>query len=383
MALEHSFTDTIREVLKKNFSKVSTEIFSKSLLIQYLNEKTKSANRGSKSRGSFATLYSIYVVVEDYIKNGYNKLPAGSYANYEGAVFTALFKRQRELPFGAKLQNHALNNRTNSEFAKYFPTARLVPIIRNQETNRYWVNENLLLVEVNGNTYNIATVVIEIIDEYIKTKQDSFMRFINQCKAMQEIGKKDISQIRAFILNLLAPNVDARLFEIVSYSILKYYYKEQKIYWGYELDEISPENLKLYKTGRTNANDGGIDFVMKPLGRFFQVTETLDFKKYFLDIEKIEKYPVTFVIKSTDNITSIRTKLKEDALKTYPVRSIVEKYLSCIEEVINIPVLMDCFAEVESNGLIIDVLNEIVLQSKVEFNYEDDEEENKEPSLFD
>ena len=30
-----------------------------------------------------------------------------------------------------------------------------------------------------------------------------------------------------------------------------------------------------------------------------------------------------------------------------------------------------------------DVLNEIVLQSKVEFNYEDDEEENKEPSLFD
>ena len=93
--------------------------------------------------------------------------------------------------------------------------------------------------------------------------------------------------------------------------------------------------------------------------------------------------PVTFVIKSTDNITSIRTKLKEDALKTYPVKSIVEKYLSCIEEVINIPVLMDCFAEVESNGLIIDVLNEIVLQSKVEFNYEDDEEENKEPSLFD
>ena len=48
--------------------------------------------------------------------------------------------------------------------------------------------------------------------------------------------------------------------------------------------------MKLYKTGRTNANDGGIDFVMKPLGRFFQVTETLDFKKYFLDIDKIETF---------------------------------------------------------------------------------------------
>ena len=27
-------------------------------------------------------------------------------------------------------------------------------------------------------------------------------------------------------MSLLAPNVDARLFEIVSYSILKYYYKD-------------------------------------------------------------------------------------------------------------------------------------------------------------
>jgi hypothetical protein len=312
-------------------------------------------------------------------------LPRGKYADYEGAIFSYLFKRQRELPFGAKLQNHALNNRTNSEFEKYFPTARLVPIIRNQETNRYWINESLIFVEVNGTTYNIATSIIEIIDEYIKTKQDSFLRFINQCKAMQEVGSKDLTQIRTFIINLLAPNVDARLFEIVSYSVLKYYYNEQMIYWGYELDEISPENLKLYKTGRTNANDGGIDFVMKPLGRFFQVTETLDFKKYFLDIEKIEKYPITFVIKSTDSVDSIKRKLREDAIKTYPVKAIVEKYLSCIEEIINIPVLMQNFAEVEKQGLIMNVLDEIILQSKVEFNYtEDDEEESSsEPTLFD
>lgn len=141
-------------------------------------------------------------------------------------------------------------------------------------------------VECDLITYNIASAVIEIIDEYISTKQDSFVRFIKQCKEIQEVGDKDVRQIKQFIIDLLAPNVDARLFEIVSYSILKHYYKGQSIYWGYELDEIEKESLKLYKTGRTNANDGGIDFVMKPLGRFFQVTETLDFKKYFLDIEK-------------------------------------------------------------------------------------------------
>lgn len=133
--------------------------------------------------------------------------------------------------------------------------------------------------------------------------------------------------------------------------------------------------MKLYKTGRTNANDGGIDFVMKPLGRFFQVTETLDFKKYFLDIEKIEKYPITFVIKSTDSIADIKAKLEEDALKTYPVRAIVEKYLSCIEEVINIPQLMEYFEIVITNGLLLKVLDEIILQSKVEFNYSDEDED--------
>lgn len=388
MALEHSFTATIKKVLSMHFGKDSHAVFDNSLLIQYINEKTKSANKGSKSRGSFANLYSLYVIIEDYIKHGYNENGASSYKDYEGAIFSALFKRQRELPFGAKLQNHALNNRTNSEFEKYFPTARIVPIIRNQETNRYWINENLLLIDCNGKEYNIASAVIEIIDEYVKTKQDSFVRFITLCKKMQEIGQTDVAQIKEFILNLLAPNVDARLFEIVSYSVLKYYYKEQTVYWGYELENVEEENLKLYKTGRTNANDGGIDFVMKPLGRFFQVTETLDFKKYFLDIEKIEKYPITFVIKSTDSIDTIYTKLKADALKTYPVRAIVEKYLNCIEEIINIPTIMVYFDEVEKNGLMMNVLDEIIIQSKVEFNYNedesDDEDENeRQLSLFD
>lgn len=161
----------------------------------------------------------------------------------------------------------------------------------------------------------------------------------------------------------------------MSYSILKFYYIEQNIYWGYELDHIEAENLKLYKTGRTNANDGGIDFVMKPLGRFFQVTETLDFRKYFLDIEKIERYPITFVIKSIDSVSKIRQKLESDALKTYPVKAVVKRYLSSIEELINIPVLVEYLNVVDNNGLLQKVLDEIVLQSKVEFNYAADEDE--------
>jgi hypothetical protein len=59
--MEHTFTNNIREILKKSFGKNTDTIFERSLLVQYLNEKTRSANRGSKARGSFANLYAIYV----------------------------------------------------------------------------------------------------------------------------------------------------------------------------------------------------------------------------------------------------------------------------------------------------------------------------------
>lgn len=278
------------------------------------------------------------------------------------------------MPFGSKLQNHALNNRMNAEFQKYFPASEFIPILRNLETNRYWINEHLLKVKVGKNTYNLATVIIAIIDEYVKTKQDAFQRFIKALEEFQKIEKSEPEKVIEFISNLLAPNVDARLFEIVSYSILKYYYHDQHIYWGYEVDKLNKENLQLFKTGRTNANDGGIDFVMRPLGRFFQVTETLDFKKYFLDIDKIQKFPITFVIKSDEPTNDILAKIKDNANKIYSVKAIVEKYMDCIEEVINIPTLNQRFTESINLGYLKNILDEIITQSRVEFNYTDTDE---------
>ena len=378
--MNQSFESTINEYLESVYGENSTEVLQHSYLLQYLVRKTKSANKGSKARGSFGNLYAIYVIVEDYINNGF--LEKGNYSDYEGAMFTNLFNRQRELPFGGKLQNHALNHRMNEEFMKFFPTKGDVPpIIRNRETQRYWVNENYLKIKVNRKTINIAKDIIVIIDKYVETKRDAFTRFIEQCKQLQTIGSANENEVKNFIISLLSPSVDARLFEIVSYSILKYYYDGQSIYWGYSIEKIEEENLKLYKTGRTNANDGGIDFVMKPLGRFFQVTETLDFKKYFLDIDKIEKYPISFVIKTIDPEKYIRQKLYADALKTYVIKSVVSKYLDCIEEIINIPTLLKYFDSVVEKGKLGNVLDEIIVQSKVEFNYtepEEDEEDEEE-----
>ena len=370
--MEHTFTANIKSVLNNKFGNDAEEIFKNSSLIQYINLKTRSANKGSKARSSFANLYAIYVIIEDYIAQGFDT--KNGYAKYEGSAFVKLFTRQRELPFGNKLQNHALNNRMNSEFQKYFPSSDIIPILRNLETNRYWINENLLKIKIGTQEYNLATAIIEIIDEYSKTKQDAFERFIKACEEMQEIESSNPEQVIEFISSLLAPNVDARLFEIVSYSILKFYYHDQHIYWGYEINKLTKDNLKLYKTGRTNANDGGIDFVMQPLGRFFQVTETLDFKKYFLDIDKIQKFPITFVIKSDETIYDLLSKIKANANKMYLVSAIVEKYMACIEEVINIPILNERFRDSIKLGYLNNILNEIVTQSKVEFNYSETEE---------
>lgn len=371
--MEHSFTENIKYVLQRHCGKYADEIYGKSLLIQYINLKTRSANKGSKARSSFANLYAIYVIIEDYIAKGFDK--KGDYTKYEGALFNKLFARQRELPFGGSLQNHALNNRMNSEFQKFFPNSEFTPIIRNLETKRYWINENFIKVQIGKETINIAHSIIEIIDEYAKTKQDSFQKFIDSCNKLQEIGNETPDDVEKFIVNLLAPNSDARLFEIVSYSILKYYYNDQTVFWGFEMDKLNEENLTLYKTGRTNANDGGIDFVMKPLGRFFQVTETLDFKKYFLDIDKIQRYPITFVVKSVEDVGVLKQKIESNAQKTYPVKAIVQKYIDSIEEIINIPVLISRFEEAIKVGYLTQVLDEIALQSKVEFNYEDDEDD--------
>ncbi len=193
--MEHTFTVNIKTILEKNFPENAEEIFKNSLLLQYLNEKTRSANKGSKARGSFANLYSLYVIIEDYLKNEYHK--KGDYGKYEGALFSNLFTRQRELPFGSKLQNHALNSRTNHEFRKYFPTSEYSPILHKPETKRYWINQNLLLVKIGKSKFNIAEAILQIIDEYVKTKQDAFQRFINTCLELQKIENLTLRKVQA------------------------------------------------------------------------------------------------------------------------------------------------------------------------------------------
>lgn len=367
--MEHEFTPKILEILTLYYQDQADEVFDNSHIIQYLNKKTKSASRGSKARSSFANLYAIYVLVEDYIKKGYLD-SENDYSDYDGAVYTDIFTRLRQLPFGKKLQNHALNSRMNEEFRKFFPDVSHQPIIRDLKTKRYWINQNLLMIELKEGFVNISKAVIDIVKAYIEAKRSALDSFISYTTKLAQISVDDAEKAIAFINQQIQPNVDARIFEIVSYAILKSHYFDKVIYWGWEQDELNQDKLILYKTGRTNANDGGIDFVMKPLGRFFQVTETLDFKKYFLDIDKIQRYPITFVIKTEMNEDEIYRHLEDNAVATYSIKAVVERYMESIEEIINTQKLRQIFEEQVRLGKIKNIMDEIVIQSKVEFNYE-------------
>lgn len=387
----HDFTQRIEAILATHFGKLAPDIFRASPILGYLNHKTRSATRGSKARGSFANHYALFVVIEDYIQKGF--APGGgnhsSYSEYEGARFSDLFRRQRELPFGQKLQNHALNTRLNDEFRKFYPSIDKEPIIRDVARQRYWIHEDLLTIAVRGDDgkehqFNLATAIMDIINAYVATKKEAFESFIETCKQIAALTHKDTTAVVQFIQDQLQPNVDARVFEIVSFSVLKADYGEKTLFWGWSRDALTEEALTLYKTGRTNANDGGIDFVMKPLGRFFQVTETVDVNKYFLDIDKIQRFPLTFVVKSLDPVGTIKENIEVQALIKYRIQAVVKSYMDAIEEIINIPILLERLNVVAAAGNVPAVMEEIIVQSRVEFNYvaQDEVEAEEEEELI-
>ena len=201
----HNFTRQIIQILDRYFPGYGDTLLQSSELLQYLNIKTKAANRGSKSRASLANHYAIYVLLEDYLQNNFHLNNA--YDDYLGAQYNVLLKRQRELPFGSKLQNHALNHRLNEEFKKYFPNSPYQPIIRDVKTSRYWVNENLLKLTIEQQEINLAEAIKKIIDAYIAARSEAFNDFIAYCQQMIDIQAQEPDRAIEFIRGLLRPNI--------------------------------------------------------------------------------------------------------------------------------------------------------------------------------
>lgn len=143
------------------------------------------------------------------------------------------------------------------------------------------------------------------------------------------------------------------------------------MYFGYSSDSVKEENLQLFKTGRTNANDGGIDFVMRPVGRFFQVTEVNSYDKYLLDIDKVMHFPVTFVIKTTNSKSNVQTELQDYINKRSNGMVILRnRYEKAIEEIITINELKDWLDELSKKD-IDEIIRNIDIYYKLEMNIDE------------
>lgn len=276
-----------------------------------------------------------------------------------------LFNYCRQLYGGSKLQNHALNSRVNGEFRNKFPTVTNDLIII--DNGRYLLHIDYLYVD----EMDISQVACKIIEKYIDLLIAKDHALIKILQYMQEL--EDCAEKKKAINDLLSEDAEARIFEIISYAILKNHYKNIKVYFGYSWESVKEEELHLFRTGRTNANDGGIDFIMRPIGRLFQVTEVNNYDKYLLDIDKVMHFPVTFVIKTKSTKKQVMNELSEYIHERSNGMQIIEKrYRNAIEEIITINELQQWMEEL-GEADIDSIIRDIDIYYKIEMNMEDEE----------
>ena len=362
----------IEEILKEDYAENYKYIYDNSALIQYLDKKMKAVHGDSKTRRSLANIYAIYSIIHYYKDDFYNN--PEKYRAFEGYDYTKLFIFYRGLYGGNKLQNHALNSRVNGEFKNRFPLQKNDLIIINN--GKYLIHIDYLYVDKK----DISWTICKIIERYIELLVLKDHMLIKSLEEMKKITSYNDKKNK--IKELLNEDAEARVFEIISYAILKNHYKNIKVYFGYSIKEIKEYELKLYKTGRTNANDGGIDFVMRPVGRFFQVTEVNNYDKYLLDIDKVMHFPITFVIKTKKSKKEVLEDLSiYIQVKTNGMKILEDRYNNAIEDVITINELYKWIEELPDKD-IDGIIRDIDLYYRLEMNMDEQEEEDNKKRLM-
>ncbi len=354
----------VKEILENEFENKYQEVYDNSLLLQYLDKKMKAVHGDSKTRRSLANIYAIYSIIYYYNEEFYMK--SELYKEFIGYDYMKLFTFYRSLYGGSKLQNHALNSRVNGEFRNKFKDSKNDLIIINN--GKYLIHIEYLYFKENDISRAVKLIIEKYIDLLIK-KDNELIGILEQLNNLTDYSEKKLR-----LSSLLTDDAEARIFEIISYSILKNYYKTIPVYFGYTIDSIEKKYLELYKTGRTNANDGGIDFVMRPLGRFFQVTEVDNYDKYLLDIDKVMHFPISFVIKTSKSQEIIWNEIKDYInQRSYGMKVIKERYQHAIEEVITINELNDWILKLE-NLEIDEIIRDIDIYYKLEMHMDNEEE---------
>ena len=113
---------------------------------------------------------------------------------------------------------------------------------------------------------------------------------------------------------------------------------------------------------------------MRPVGRFFQVTEVNNYDKYLLDIDKVMHFPISFVIKTKQTKTSVYSEIEEYiCARTCGMEVLEKRYKKSIEEIITINELQEWLEEL-NNDDIDEMIRDIDVYYKLEMNIFGDEE---------
>lgn len=114
---------------------------------------------------------------------------------------------------------------------------------------------------------------------------------------------------------------------------------------------------------------------MRPLGRFFQVTEVNTYDKYLLDIDKVMHFPITFVIKTSALKNAVLIELdKYIAARSGGMRIIEERYKNATEEIITINELKQWTTELNDSD-IDGIIRDIDIYYKLEMNMDAEDDE--------
>lgn len=339
----------VEKILIEEYGENYQLIYDKSFLLQYLDKKMGAVHGDSKTRRSLGNIYAIYSILNFYKDDFYKQ--AEKYRNFSGYDYTKLFNFYRSLYGGSRLQNHSLNSRVNGEFKNKFSNI-LNDLILGYD-GKYLIHIDYLYVEGK----DISKTCCKIIEKYINLIVEKDCSLVQILKSIEKSSNYEVKKQK--LNDLLNEDAEARIFEIISYAVLKNHYRNIKVYFGYTKESIMEESLQLFKTGRTNANDGGIDFVMRPVGRFFQVTEVNNYDKYFLDIDKVMHFPITFVVKTNFSKEKILNDLNAYIKKrANGMKIIEERYKKSVEEIITMNELRQwlfCLDESDIDNIIRDI----------------------------
>jgi hypothetical protein len=351
-------------------------LLRENVLLKYIGRKTQAVTRPSSRRGSYANLGTLLVLLDDFIAN------SDDYELYDGMEFNTYLKTVRQVPGCRKIQNHAINHRLNENYKKLYGRDDTEgPVDRIEKSSgrgtTYKLNDSLL--EPTGDAdlsrVEFAQHLSEILELYFHFREYGNISVVEKCEEMSEEPLENEENIIELLDNGISHH-DAREFEVASFVVLKGWYATQSVVFGESESEVKDHQLELYKTGRVNANDGGIDYVLIPVGRFFQATQNFSFDKYFLDIEKLSKFPVTFVIQTDKSSDKAFNKIEKDAKKKYDEGEVLQRYLSSFEEVFTLEDMKEILADLqdlpddERENVYSMMMDEYARQYSVEYNIE-------------